>query len=357
MVPSVVTRGNGSPERPLVSVIVPVYNRADVLGETLDSVLAQTYPNIELIVVDDGSKDDTPAVMARYAGRLIAIHQQNQGLAAARNIGFARSRGKYVAWLDHDDVWMPEKISLQVAFMEQHPDVAITATDFSAFDESGYFERSHIASYYSAVAKGGLGRIFERTTRLDTRAIPELAAASELPASMPVHLGRIHDKLIWGNCMHPPTVMMTRAAHEQAGVCDGRFGNDVDYEFIMRVSKHGSAALIDHPLIRYRYSEGQLSGDRNLAKIALSLITTLEALSEREPGLREDPRFRRRLAVAHQDAANALADSKRGPALRHLVRSVGGGVVDSKTARVLAKLALPRLVVDRYRTPRSKSSK
>jgi glycosyltransferase involved in cell wall biosynthesis len=333
-------------DRPLVSVIIPIYNRADVLGETIESVFAQTYPNIELICVDDGSKDDTQSVLARYADRLINVRQSNQGLAAARNNGFARAKGKYIAWLDHDDVWLPEKLSLQISFMEANPDVVLTATDFSAFDAEGYFEPSHAASYYAAIARDGLGNIFTERVAFEPRAVPELDGRVDVLPSISVWVGRIYEKLIWGNCMHPPTAVMTREAHAKAGVCDGRFGNAVDYEFLMRVSKHGRSAFIDHPLMRYRYSEGQLSADANLAKIALSLITTLEALAEREPDLRHNLRFRRRVAMAHQSAANALADQKRAQAIKHLVHSIRGGLIDANTATTLLKALLPRSMIE-----------
>jgi glycosyltransferase involved in cell wall biosynthesis len=345
---------------PLVSVIVPVYNRADVLAETLDAVFAQTYPNLELIVVDDGSKDDTPKVVARYGDRLISVRQENQGLAAARNNGFLRSRGEYIAWLDHDDVWMPEKLSLQVAWMQQHPECAVVATDFSAFDAAGFYARSHAAAYYSQIARHGLGGLFPERALLSTRGLESLPAPPPaLPATLPVHHGRVYDKMIWGNFLHPPTVMMRRAAALQAGFCEQRFGNDVDYEYLIRVSKQGEAAFIDYPLIRYRYSEGQLSSDKNLAKIARSLLAVLDDLALKEPALRRHPEFRRRAATAHLTAAHALADAERGPALRHLVASVAAarGIVDaSATARTVAKLLLPNFLIDRIRQ-RSRSSR
>lgn len=345
---------------PLVSVIIPVYNRADVVAETIDGVLAQTYPNIELIIVDDGSKDDTAQVCARYGDRLLYVKQQNQGLAASRNNGFLRSRGDYIAWLDHDDVWMPEKLSLQIAFLQQHPECVVIATDFSAFDAEGYYERSHAAAYYAQIARHGLGGLFPSKETLSTRGIESLPTPPpELPATVPVYHGHVYDKMIWGNFLHPPTVVMTRAASMKAGFCEQRFGNDVDYEYLMRVSKLGTAAFIDYPLIRYRYSEGQLSGDKNLAKIALSLLAVLDDLKVKEPMLRDDPRFKRRVATAHLAAAHAMAETKRGPALRHLVDSVTAarGLVDpAATARTLAKLMLPQMLIDRIRQ-RSRSSR
>lgn len=338
-----------NPATPLVSVVIPVFNGADVLSEAIDSVLTQTYPRIELIIIDDGSADDTPGVVARYGDRVISVRQANQGLAAARNAGVKRSTGAYIAWLDHDDTWMPEKLTLQVAFMQRHPECSVVATEFSAFDAGGFFERTHAAKYYSTIAKRGLSAIFSGRVELSTRDLPSLPA--EVPESISVYLGHIYESLIWGNCLHPPTVMVRRTAAEAAGPYESRFGNDSDYEYFLRIAKTGQAAFIDYPLIRYRYSEGQLSADKNLAKIALSLVAVLEDLAQKEPGLRDNPAFKRRVATWHLTAAHALADKQRMPALGHLVQSLStSGIVDApKAARTVAKLLMPQFLVERYR--------
>lgn len=111
-------------EKPLVSIIIPTYNRAHLIGETLDSVLAQTYENWECIVVDDGSTDNTDEVMARYCAkdsRFRYYHRPDEhkpGGNGARNFGFLMSKGEYVNWFDSDDLFHPEKINLQVAQLE-----------------------------------------------------------------------------------------------------------------------------------------------------------------------------------------------------------------------------------------------
>jgi glycosyltransferase involved in cell wall biosynthesis len=340
------------PASPLVSVIIPCYNRADVLGETIDSVFAQSYPNIELIVVDDGSSDGTSALLDSYGDRLIAIRQKNQRLAAARNAGHRRAKGDYIAWLDHDDLWNPEKVAIQVAYMQQMPDCSVSATDFSAFDAKGFFERSHASAYYSAIAREprGLGGLFPERLVLSTKELPSVPAG--VPERISVHHGHIYERIVLGNYLHPPTLMMTRAAVEKAGDMEQRFGNDVDYEYILRLAKIGRAAFIDHPMLRYRYSEGQLSSDQNMVKIALSLLSVLEMLDERDPALRESPTFKRRIAHAHLQAAHALAEKERGTALRHLLRSVAGRVIEPATVSTLAKLCLPQFIINGYRERR-----
>ncbi len=113
----------------LVSVIIPTYNRAPVLERAIRSVLAQTFGDFELIVVDDGSRDSTPDVLDRYDGKLRAVTQENRGVSAARNAGLAIARGELVAFLDSDDEWLPKKLARQVAAYEERGGDFVCHTD------------------------------------------------------------------------------------------------------------------------------------------------------------------------------------------------------------------------------------
>ncbi|PIE62074.1 MAG: glycosyl transferase [Desulfobacterales bacterium] len=113
----------------MVSVIIPTYNRSHVLKRAVDSVLAQDYSSFEVIVVDDGSTDDTPSLLAGYGARIRVLRQANQGVSAARNLGIRESRGAFVAFLDSDDAWTPDKLGVQTAFMMAHPDCLICQTE------------------------------------------------------------------------------------------------------------------------------------------------------------------------------------------------------------------------------------
>lgn len=111
--------------QPLVSVIIPTYNRAGLIGETIENVLQQTYTNIELIVVDDGSTDDTQSVLSSYGDRIRWIAQENAGPAAARNRGIAIAKGEIIAFQDSDDAWHPTKITRQVSLLQRGGDSVI----------------------------------------------------------------------------------------------------------------------------------------------------------------------------------------------------------------------------------------
>lgn len=112
-----------------VSVIIPTFNRAWILAEAIDSVLDQTRPADEVIVVDDGSTDDTQALLRRYGGRIQILCQPNRGVSAARNAGIRRSTGALIALLDADDLWRPAKLARQTAFFDAHPEALICQTE------------------------------------------------------------------------------------------------------------------------------------------------------------------------------------------------------------------------------------
>ena len=132
---------------PLVSVVVPTFNRAHLIGRTIASVLGQTHRRVEVIVVDDGSTDATREAIARDHGgdeRVRYFRKENGGPASARNFGFRYARGAYVALLDSDDTWLPWKLSLQIRCMERDPRVGMTWTDMEMIDPRREGRRSRV---------------------------------------------------------------------------------------------------------------------------------------------------------------------------------------------------------------------
>jgi len=124
-------------DRPSVSVVIPTYNCARYLPEAVDSVLAQTYRDFETIVVDDGSTDNTPEVLAPYGDQIRVIRQANAGRSAARNAGVLAAQGEYIAFLDADDLWLPQKLEKQIALLDARPEVGWVYSDFRRFSEEG----------------------------------------------------------------------------------------------------------------------------------------------------------------------------------------------------------------------------
>lgn len=121
---------------PLVSVIIPTYNRVDLVSDAVNSVLNQTYRNIELIVVDDGSTDNTKEVLLAYGKRIKYFYKHNDGNANARNYGVNKARGKYIAFLDHDDIWHPERLEKLIGYIERnnHYSAIISEVEFVDID-------------------------------------------------------------------------------------------------------------------------------------------------------------------------------------------------------------------------------
>lgn len=125
--------------RPLVSIVIPVYNGGNYMRQAIDSALAQTYPNIEIIVVNDGSKDggETEAVALSYGEKIRYIYKENGGVSSALNEGIRQMRGEYFSWLSHDDVYLPEKVALQMDALQGETDNAVVMCANRQIDENG----------------------------------------------------------------------------------------------------------------------------------------------------------------------------------------------------------------------------
>ena len=122
---------------PKVSVVIPVFNGAGVIGETIESVLNQTFRNHEIIVVDDGSTDGSGEVLKQFSKHITLCRQQNQGVAITRNRGISIAKGEWIAFLDQDDLWYPQKLATQIDYVEKYPGVDFFYSDMNTIDEKG----------------------------------------------------------------------------------------------------------------------------------------------------------------------------------------------------------------------------
>ena len=147
-------------QQPLVSVIIPVYNGARYLRAALESVFAQTYCSFEVVVVDDGSTDDSGDIAQSFP-EVRYMRQENQGVAAARNNAIEAARGEFFAFLDQDDLWTPEKLRVQVSHLLSHPDLGYTLTHQQFFLDPGatlpaWFRKELLASVHTGWVLGTL---------------------------------------------------------------------------------------------------------------------------------------------------------------------------------------------------------
>lgn len=155
------------------TVIIPTYNRVLFLKKAIDSVLAQTYKNFELMVIDDGSTDETPELISTYGKTILYIRQKNQGPSAARNTGIQNAHGRYLAFLDSDDTWKKEKLAIQTQVMFKNPDFLISHTD------ELWYRRGKILNQKKKHAKYN-GYIFDKCLPLCAVGMSTVMAKKEL---------------------------------------------------------------------------------------------------------------------------------------------------------------------------------
>lgn len=320
--------------RPLVSVIIPTYNAAATLGETLDSVFAQTWTDMEVIVVDDGSQDGSQAVLERFGDRVRVVRQANGGLASARNAGARLAQGRFIALMDADDLCEPERIALQVQALQAFPEAVLCCSDFSTIGavEALSYERA----YYSAIDEaGGLDALFGEQAALPGR-------RGEGPVE--IRHGRAYDQLVFGNFIHPPTVMMRADTLVKVGFFDPGIRYNCDWECFVRMSRLGGVVHIDRALLKYRISRGQMSSWRhNRGEGAADLVTTAEKIWDADPSI--EARWGQRVLACRRDfysnAARLLADHDKFRSVRLLAWSVRYGSKDRDTFNTAVKLLLP----------------
>jgi len=224
-------------KNPTVSVIIPTHNRGWILREAIDSVLAQDYADYELIVVDDGSTDNTREILEACGRDITVVQQSNRGVSAARNRGIAASRGQLLAFLDSDDLWLPQKLSRQVDFFKSNPAALICQTE-ETWVRNGV--RVNPKRRHQKLA----GMIFE----------PSLALC----------------------LVSPSAVMIRKTLFEAVGRFDERLPACEDYDLWLRVSCRYPVYLIDEPLIIKRGGHAdQLSRAAGLDRYRIQALRNL----------------------------------------------------------------------------------
>lgn len=276
-----------------VTVLVPVYNGAATLRQALDSILAQDVDGLELLVVDDSSRDESGQIIDEYAARdarVTAIHNdQNLGIAATLNRGLRLARNELIARMDHDDEALPGRLSRQLHFMRDHPSVVAAGTFVFA-----------------------MGR-----TRRDDRLVRVPVTSREIARTLPVR-----------NCLYHPSVILRRAPVLDAGGYREEFRNAEDYDLWLRLSRDHDLANIPVPLLRYRLSPGGMTFARRweqqhfvtLAQVVFREPTlTAPAAAERVAALLADVDRRRFTELVTRGAIRELAAlGLRADALRVL---------------------------------------
>lgn len=256
----------GPPIPPLVSIVTPAYNQAKFLAATLDSMLAQDYPNIEYIVLDDGSTDATPDVLARYTGRVYWERQANMGQSRTLNKAWARARGEYLGYLSSDDLLLPDAISALVEALRAHPQALVAYGDFDLIDGDG--RRT--------------GAV--RTPDYDHR--------------------RMVEELI---CPPGPGALFRRSVFEQIGGWNEHLRKIPDFEFWLRAGRIGPFLRVPKVLAQYRVHEESTAIRPIPPELSMEIVETARAYwaGERSASARAS------FASAHLGAAKSHAQSGR----------------------------------------------
>ncbi|HEA83799.1 MAG TPA: glycosyltransferase [Thermodesulfobacterium geofontis] len=195
-------------KKPLISVVIPTYNRAYILPKAIESVFNQTFRDLELIIVDDGSTDETPYLVVKYP--LIYVRKPHRGVSHARNVGVLKAKGEFIAFLDSDDVFVPEKLEKQIKFLEKKPSYKIVQTE-----EVWYKGKKRINP--KKIHQKAEGWFFDRAIKLCVVSIS--------------------------------TVLIKKEVFEEIGLFDENFPVCEDYEFWLRVSLKMPVGLIKEYLV------------------------------------------------------------------------------------------------------------
>jgi len=268
---------------PLVSVVIPAYNVSRYVRESVDSALGQTHPAMQVIVVNDGSTDDTGAVLAAYGDRIVYHGQENQGLSAARNAGLRLATGEYIAFLDSDDAWLPEKTAAQLAVFARSAEVGLVSCPYLVMNQESVVE-GEVRGQHSA----GETDLCE---------------------------------LLLGNTVGSPScVMLRRACLDRVGFFDETLVNgSEDWDYYLRVVLASFRIdFADQPLAKYRVLASSMSSAKNADRMLGNELRVLEKAFA-DPRLRGEWRLRRRaFSARHLAAAWHYIDagSERLPDLR-----------------------------------------
>lgn len=240
---------------PTVSVIIPTYNRATYIREAIDSILVQTYDDYEVIVVDDGSTDGTRVALQPWIddGTIQYIYQENRGESAARNHGIRLARGKYTAFLDSDDLFLPTKFEKQVAYLDQNPESAFVQSWYAKFDDAG----------------NNLG--YRDTSKLNGNVYPGIL-------------------LDWSVLLAVPSVVVRTEVLEDVGGFDEAIHWGPDLDLWRRITQKYSIGVVPEVLCKIRVHPGNISGDKVSA--AASFAVYLNKAFDDDPSL--DERFKRK---------------------------------------------------------------
>jgi glycosyltransferase involved in cell wall biosynthesis len=233
----------------LVSIIIPTFNRCEYIIDAIESVFDQTYTDYEIIIVDDGSTDETQEKLKPFQNKIRYIYQENLGPAYARNRGIYESSGDYIAFLDSDDIWLPDKLELQTALLKTKREVGLVYSDaYRMYGSTGTIEK-------------------------DTEFV-----------RLRPYSGWIFEKLFLDNFIHTSTAIVRRECLDKIGIFDEKtnFVPAEDYDLWLRIATKYEFDYVDRPLVKYRDHFTNISG-KNLHDEIPQVISVIEKIISWDP--------------------------------------------------------------------------
>jgi glycosyltransferase involved in cell wall biosynthesis len=324
---------------PEVSIILPTYNRADTIGRAVQSVLAQTFEDWELVVVDDGSSDGTQEVLAGIDPRIRVLRQANAGVGAARNTGLAAARGRLLTFLDSDDGWLPHFLELTTSFLHWAPDEQWVTTEFNQDYGHGHVIRHNLddvpryVTFARAIDSHRLDlppgetddylRLYQSREAVGDWGLAGLAQAGLDSAYL--YRGNLFPQMRWGYLNWLPSTMITRHAFETVGPFVTGITSAECYRFLGLLAKNFRANMIGVPsAVKYQHAvgavplkEGHLATGRNSYTFEVNKIAQFGELYADE--FASDPELSLIKLHYELDAGfAALIAGKRERAVQHL---------------------------------------
>ena len=289
---------------PRVSVIMATYNMGNYVGAAIESVLAQTVPDLELHVVDDGSTDDTAERVKRYLTdpRVRYHYQPNAGQTAAKNRGIAASTGEFIGFCDADDLWVPEKLAMQIPVFEAHPEAGV---------------------------------VYARTREIDEH-------GNELPEK--VHsepTGKVTQELFFENFVPFGTAMARRSLLIEHGAFRPDLRMGIDWELWLRLSVHCEFQFVPSVAYLYRVWSGQMS--KNWRGRYDACFTIMREFEEAHPGLISDQSRRRAYSYSYVNRARARALISND--LKGCLADVGRAILYGPATGIALKTAARALLI------------
>ena len=308
-------------DQPMVSAVIPLYNCAQYVSHAVESVLSQGVANLEVIVVDDGSTDGSVQALAAFRDRIEVIEQENQGAAAARNRGVQAARGKYLAFLDADDLWHPGRLAAQLAALEEFPRAGISITDFTVHDPSGCIrDRAGIRWKYRVVKdehETPWNRLFN-----DQRPV-QWRSADGLVHEYTVYFGQVAGWLFRGNFFNTSSVLVRRDAFVNAGGFDESLDTEEDYDCWLKITREWPALFIDAPLVAFRRRPDQLTRPEQLERVLRNALLVVRRAAQEESGALGGAEVSKRIASLECDLGIICLRTRRNAEARsHLAASV-----------------------------------